>query len=80
MTDDGKELMTCVYYLQDYFGITSLFIGKEYKETAEVLEDNDKQFTYDIEAKRKAVSKEINLLKEKVANAIDKYLADKLDE
>ena len=40
MTDDGKELMTGVYNLEDYFGITSLFSGKVYKETAEVLEDS----------------------------------------
>lgn len=39
MTEDGKELMTGVYGAEDYFGITSLFAGKEYKETAEVLED-----------------------------------------
>jgi CRP-like cAMP-binding protein len=39
MTEDGKELMTCVYYPDEYFGITSLFTGREYKETAEVLED-----------------------------------------
>lgn len=46
----------------------------------EILLDNYKQFTYDIEAKRKSISKEINLLNEKVASARDKYLADKLDE
>ena len=46
----------------------------------EILLDNYKQFTCDIEAKRKSISKEINLLNEKVANARDKYLADKLDE
>ncbi|BAP32266.1 conjugative transposon TraM protein [Chryseobacterium sp. StRB126] len=46
----------------------------------EILLDNYKQFTYDIEAKRKSISKEINLLNEKVANARDKYLVDKLDE
>lgn len=39
MTEDGKELMTAVYSPEEYFGITSLFAGKEYKETAEVLED-----------------------------------------
>ncbi|MDP9955489.1 CheY-like chemotaxis protein/CRP-like cAMP-binding protein [Epilithonimonas hungarica] len=39
MTDDGKELMTGVYHADNYFGIVSLFSGKEYKETAEVLED-----------------------------------------
>lgn len=39
MTDDGKELMTGVYHSDHYFGIVSLFSGKEYKETAEVLED-----------------------------------------
>ncbi|UKB86017.1 response regulator [Chryseobacterium sp. MEBOG06] len=38
-TDDGKELMTGVYNPEDYFGITSIFSGKEYKETAEALED-----------------------------------------
>ena len=36
--------------------------------------------TRGIEEKRKSVSKEINLLNEKVANARDKYVADKLDE
>jgi len=46
----------------------------------EILLDNYKQFTYDIEAKRKSISKETNLLNEKVASARDKYLADKLDE
>lgn len=46
----------------------------------EILLENYKQFTYDIEAKRKSISKEINLLNEKVANARDKYLVDKLDE
>jgi hypothetical protein len=46
----------------------------------EILLDNYKQFTYDIEAKKKSISKEINLLNEKVANARDKYLVDKLDE
>jgi site-specific DNA recombinase len=45
-----------------------------------ILLDNYKQFTCDIEEKRKSVSKEINLLNEKVANARDKYVADKLDE
>ncbi|WP_128414571.1 hypothetical protein [Chryseobacterium sp. Leaf201] len=44
----------------------------------EILLDNYKQFTYDIEAKRKSISKETNLLNEKVASARDKYLADKL--
>ncbi|KPE52746.1 response regulator [Chryseobacterium indologenes] len=39
MTEDGKEFMTGVYGAEDYFGITSLFAGNEYKETAEVLED-----------------------------------------
>ncbi|PTT34476.1 transcriptional regulator [Chryseobacterium sp. HMWF028] len=39
MTEDGKELMTGVFGPEDYFGITSLFTGKEYRETAEVLED-----------------------------------------
>ncbi|KAA2222915.1 response regulator [Chryseobacterium sp. ES2] len=39
MTEDGKEFMTAVYSPEEYFGITSLFAGKEYKETAEVLED-----------------------------------------
>ncbi|MCJ7935917.1 MAG: response regulator [Chryseobacterium sp.] len=39
MTEDGKELMTGVYGPEDYFGMTSLLAGKEYKETAEVLED-----------------------------------------
>lgn len=39
MTENGKELMTGVYSPEEYFGITSLFAGKEYKETAEVLED-----------------------------------------
>lgn len=39
MTDEGKELMTGVFQAEDYFGITSLFTGREYKETAEVLED-----------------------------------------
>lgn len=39
MTEDGKEFMTGVYGAEDYFGITSLFAGKEYKETAEVLEE-----------------------------------------
>lgn len=39
MTDDGKELMTGVFHPEHYFGIVSLFSGKEYKETAEVLED-----------------------------------------
>ncbi|WP_123906563.1 hypothetical protein [Chryseobacterium sp. MYb7] len=46
----------------------------------EILLDNYKQFTCDIEAKRKSISKEINLLEEKVASARDKYLEDKLDE
>ena len=32
----------------------------------EILLDNYKQFTYDIEAKRKSISKEINLLNEKI--------------
>lgn len=45
-----------------------------------ILLDNYKQFTCDIEEKRKSISKEINLLNEKVANARDKYLEDKLDE
>ncbi|MET3537161.1 response regulator [Chryseobacterium limigenitum] len=39
MTEEGKELMTGVHSPEDYFGITSVFTGKEYKETAEVLED-----------------------------------------
>lgn len=39
MTADGKELMTGVYGPEEYFGITSLLAGSEYKETAEVLED-----------------------------------------
>ncbi|MFC3158302.1 hypothetical protein SAMN05443633_110179 [Chryseobacterium arachidis] len=43
-----------------------------------ILLDNYKQFTYDIEAKRKSISKEISLLREKVS--IDKYLSDKLYE
>ena len=42
--------------------------------------DNYKQFSSDIDAKRKSISKEINLLNGKVANTNDKYLADKLDE
>ncbi|MDR4951201.1 recombinase family protein [Chryseobacterium sp. ES2] len=46
----------------------------------DILLDNYKQFTFDIDAKRKSISKEINDLNEKVANARDKYLADKLDE
>ncbi len=46
----------------------------------EILLDNYKLFTYDIESKRKSISKEISLLHEKVSNARDKYLADKLDE
>ena len=46
----------------------------------EILLDNYKQFTYDIESKRKSISKEISLLHEKIANARDKYLSDKLDE
>ncbi|WP_312323525.1 recombinase family protein [Soonwooa sp.] len=46
----------------------------------DILLDNYKQFTFDIDAKRKSISKEINELNEKVANARDKYLADKLDE
>ena len=46
----------------------------------EILLDNYIQFTYDIDAKRKSISKEISLLHEKVANARDKYLSDKLDE
>ncbi len=45
-----------------------------------ILLDNYKQFTGDIDEKRKSISKEINLLNEKVANARDKYLNDKLDE
>lgn len=39
MNDGGKELMTGIYHPENYFGITSLFSGNEYKETAEVLED-----------------------------------------
>lgn len=39
MNEGGKELMTGIYHPEDYFGITSLFSGNEYKETAEVLED-----------------------------------------
>lgn len=46
----------------------------------EILLDNYKQFTYDIELKRKSNSKEIRLLYDKVCNARDKYLSDKLDE
>lgn len=46
----------------------------------EILLDNYRQFTYDIQAKRKSISKEINLLNEKIAGARDKYLSDKLDE
>ena len=46
----------------------------------DILLDNYKQFTFDIDAKRKSILKEINELNEKVANARDKYLADKLDE
>lgn len=46
----------------------------------EILLDNYKQFTYDIELKRKSISKEIRLLHDKVCNARDKYLSDKLDE
>ncbi|SFT35877.1 hypothetical protein SAMN05421857_0364 [Chryseobacterium formosense] len=42
--------------------------------------DNYKQFTSDIDAKRRFISKEINELNEKVANTNDKYLADNLDE
>lgn len=42
--------------------------------------DNYKQFSSDIDAKRKSIFKEINLLNGKVANTNDKYLADKLDE
>lgn len=45
-----------------------------------MLLDNYIQFTSDIEDKRKSVSKEINLLNEKVSSARDKYVADKLDE
>lgn len=45
-----------------------------------ILIDNYKQFTSDIEEKRKSVSKEISLLNEKVASARDKYVVDKLDE
>ncbi|MBW8362675.1 MAG: response regulator [Kaistella sp.] len=39
MTADGKELMTGVFGPDDYFGVSSLIAGNEYKETAEVLED-----------------------------------------
>lgn len=39
MTIDGKELMTGIHGPEEYFGITSLFAGNEYKENAEVLED-----------------------------------------
>ena len=39
MTPDGKELVTGIYGPEEYFGITSLLSGTEYKETAEVLED-----------------------------------------
>ncbi|SIQ76289.1 cAMP-binding domain of CRP or a regulatory subunit of cAMP-dependent protein kinases [Chryseobacterium sp. RU37D] len=39
ITESGKEFMTGIYSKEDYFGITSLFTGKEYKETAEVMED-----------------------------------------
>ena len=46
----------------------------------EILLNNYKQFTFDIEAKRKSIAKDINLLNEKIANARDKYLVDKLDE
>lgn len=46
----------------------------------EILLDNYKQFTHDIELKRKSISKEIRLLHDKVCNARDKYLSDKLDE
>lgn len=46
----------------------------------EILLDNYKQFTYDIELKGKSISKEIRLLHDKVCNARDKYLYDKLDE
>ncbi|MDQ1161624.1 hypothetical protein QE422_001992 [Chryseobacterium sp. SORGH_AS 447] len=46
----------------------------------EILLDNYKQFTFNIDSKRKSISKEINLLNEKVANERDKYLSDKLDK
>lgn len=45
-----------------------------------ILLDNYKQVTNDIGDKRKSISKEISLLNEKISNARDKYLADKLDE
>lgn len=39
MTEDGKEFMTGVYGAEDYFGISSMLAEKEYKETAEVIQD-----------------------------------------
>lgn len=39
MTVDGKELVTGVYGKGDYFGITSLLAGTDYRENAEVLTD-----------------------------------------
>ncbi len=37
MTEDGKELMTCVYYPDEYFGITSLFTGESIKKQPKYL-------------------------------------------
>lgn len=45
-----------------------------------LLLDNYKEFTGNIGQKRKSLSKEIDLLNEKMSKARDKYLSDKLDE
>lgn len=39
LAEDGRELLLAVYGVDDYFGITALLAGEEYKETAEALED-----------------------------------------
>ena len=39
LAEDGRELLLAVYGKDDYFGITALLAGEDYKETAEALED-----------------------------------------
>lgn len=39
IAEDGREFMLAVYGPDDYFGITALLAGEEYKETAEALDD-----------------------------------------
>jgi CRP-like cAMP-binding protein len=39
IAEDGRELVTAVYGPEEYFGVTALLAGGEYRETAETIEN-----------------------------------------